>query len=182
MRLAALKTVFFLPWLSAALLASAPAAADDLQTGSELIENNSTIRVSLAGAPEVRVESFVLIHPDGQEFAATDLDRRTVVRETDRAGGGGGGVSTGVGVGVGSGGGVSTGVGIGINLGTLFSDDDDEPAGRNERTTTVGTIAIPQPIHYLQLWQDYRLEVRYRDAAGPHVLTIPTPRPARSGG
>ena len=43
-------------------------------------------------------------------------------------------------------------------------------------------IAIPEPLHYLQLWQDYRLEVRYVDDLGPHSLTIPTPRPKRGGG
>jgi hypothetical protein len=182
MRPATFKTVFFLPGLAiAALLMAASAAADEIATASELIENNATIRVTLAGPPEVRVEGFVLIHPDGQEIAASDLDRRTVVHETDR-GGGGGGVSTGVGVGVGSGGHVGTGVGVGINLGTIFSGDDDSRVARSERTTTVGTIAIPQPLHYLQLWQDYRLEVRYRDDLGPHTLTIPTPRPARGGG
>ena len=162
----------------AALLLAAPAAADGISTSSELIEENSVIRVTLSGPPEARVERFVLIHPDGQEIAAADLDRRTVVRETER-GSGAGGVSTGVGVGVGSGGGVSTGVGIGINLGTLFSDD--EPVRTSERTTTSGRIAIPQPIHYLQLWQDYRLEAHYSDTAGSHVLTLPTPRPGSAG-
>ena len=164
----------------AALLLASPASADEIAVSSELIEENSVIRVALSGPPELRVSEFVLIHPDGQEIAATELDRRTLVREASR-GSGAGGVSTGVGVGVGSGGGVSTGVGVGINLGNIFSSDD-EPARTSERTTTTGRIAIPQPIHYLQLWQDYRLEARYSDAAGPHVLTLPTPRPGTSGG
>jgi hypothetical protein len=162
----------------AALLFAGPAAADELATSSELIDENAAIRVTLSGPPEVRVERFILIHPEGEEIAATDLDRSTVVRETGR-GSGAGNVSTGVGVGVGTGGGVSTGVGVGINLGTIFSDDD--PVRTSEQTTTVGRIAIPQPIHYLQLWQDYRLEAHYSDAAGSHVLTIPTPRPRHAG-
>ncbi|MEX0921480.1 MAG: hypothetical protein WD489_05885 [Rhodovibrionaceae bacterium] len=156
------------------LLGAAPAAADEYGTTSELIENNAVIRVTLSGPPEARVSDFLLIHPDGSQVAASELERKTLVRETGR--GGGGGVSTGVGVGVGSGGRVGTGVGIGINLGTLFSGDDDERVA-SEETTTVGRIAIPQPIHYLQLWQDYRLEVHYADDSGAHVLTIPTPRP-----
>lgn len=166
----------FLPSLAiAALLAATPAAADEISASSELIEENAVIRVALSGPPDVRVSEFVLIHPDGQEIAASELDRRTVVRETSR-GSGAGNVNTGVGVGVGTGGGVSTGVGVGINLGNIFSSDDDE-VRTSERTTTTSRIAIPQPIHYLQLWQDYRLEARYSDAGGPHVLTLPTPRP-----
>ena len=44
-------------------------------------------------------------------------------------------------------------------------------------TTTTARIDLPQPMHYLQLWQDYRLEVVYQDAGIEKVLTIPTPRP-----
>ncbi len=163
-----------------AFLLAPPAVADSLSTTSELIEDNTAIRVTLTGPPEARVTDFILIHPEGQEIAAKEVERTTLVRETARRGGGGG-VSTGVGVGVGSGGRVGTGVGIGINLGTLFSDDDDDAVPAQEETTTSGRIVIPQPIHYLQLWQDYRLEVHFEDSTGAHVLTVATPRPQRGG-
>ena len=44
-------------------------------------------------------------------------------------------------------------------------------------TTSEALIQLPQPMHYLQLWQDYRIEVVYRENGVEKVITVPTPRP-----
>jgi hypothetical protein len=174
-----------------AALASAPALAAPPQATANLVNGNAAILVEAFGDGSAQVTQVILVTPEGDEIYAQGVNRATETEtvSSTTSGSGYNPQPTGTlsfGTGYTSYGGRhghsgsynSVGLGVGVPL--TFGGNSGGRTTTSQtvtRTSAEALIQLPQPMRYLQLWQDYRVEVVYRENGVEKVLTVPSPRP-----